>query len=341
MMNFYHRQWISLVSIGLLLFSSGACSVRQFEAKTGENTLVAPAGNPMAHESVNGQGLDSSLADMNELAITGTSDESVVALPPLPNLDGESFSQVYFPNNNDHNAMATNNNKDSIFTQSMDSDQNGPETTSSVSNSFTGGQEAREPTVNVEKGSQNRGGLVFFGLNSKYGEDALQHRSADSLAAASGHDGITTSNDNADVIGLEAKDILAKGADKADEGDSASLSSEGEIANGILADIYFDFNRASIRADAKPVLEANARVFRTRYPDLSLLIEGHCDERGTEEYNLVLGERRAQATKRYLIDLGIQSTKVETVSYGEEKPSCFVSHSDCWGKNRRSHFVVR
>jgi peptidoglycan-associated lipoprotein len=107
-----------------------------------------------------------------------------------------------------------------------------------------------------------------------------------------------------------------------------------------LGDIYFDFDRFFIRTDAQPVLEGDARWIRNEQGK-SLLIEGHCDERGTLAYNLVLGEKRAKVTKRYLEDLGIPASRLITTSYGKEKPFCKDHNEGCWSKNRRAHFVVQ
>ena len=82
-------------------------------------------------------------------------------------------------------------------------------------------------------------------------------------------------------------------------------------------------------------------LLNVHYQDSALLIEGHCDERGTIEYNLVLGERRAQAVKTYLVDLGIAASKIQTISYGKEKPFCTRHSVQCWQQNRRAHFVLR
>jgi peptidoglycan-associated lipoprotein len=107
-----------------------------------------------------------------------------------------------------------------------------------------------------------------------------------------------------------------------------------------LGDVFFDFDRATLRNDAKPVLEANAQALKGQI-EVKVLIEGHCDERGTSAYNLVLGERRAEAVKRYLQELGIQTTRLETVSYGKERPFCIQHSDDCWQKNRRAHLVLQ
>lgn len=107
-----------------------------------------------------------------------------------------------------------------------------------------------------------------------------------------------------------------------------------------LGDIYFDFDRFLIRTDAQPVLEGDAGWLRNEQGK-SLLIEGHCDERGTLSYNLVLGENRAKAAKRYLEDLGIPASRLMTTSYGKEKPFCKDHNESCWSKNRRAHFITR
>jgi len=107
----------------------------------------------------------------------------------------------------------------------------------------------------------------------------------------------------------------------------------------MLVDVYFDFDRFLIRSDARAVLEANARRLKAEN-SRKLLIEGHCDERGTVDYNLVLGERRAQAVKQYLQDLGVRSSQIQITSYGKEKSFC-IDHSEaCWQSNRRAHFVL-
>ncbi len=106
-----------------------------------------------------------------------------------------------------------------------------------------------------------------------------------------------------------------------------------------LADVFFDFDQYAIRPDAVPVLEENAGFLKDTYKNFSVLIEGHCDERGTVEYNLELGKRRAQAVKDYLVDLGIEESRIQIVSYGKEKPFCAESEPSCWQQNRRGHFV--
>jgi len=107
-----------------------------------------------------------------------------------------------------------------------------------------------------------------------------------------------------------------------------------------LSDIYFDYDQYNIRSDAQTTLGLNATILRAR-PGTSVVVEGHCDERGTLAYNLVLGEKRAKSAKRYLEDLGIPGSRIQTTSYGEVRPFCKEHNDGCWSKNRRAHFVVR
>jgi peptidoglycan-associated lipoprotein len=105
-----------------------------------------------------------------------------------------------------------------------------------------------------------------------------------------------------------------------------------------VRDAYFDYDKAEIRADAREALGKTADFFRS-YPQLRVTIEGHCDERGSTEYNLALGDRRASAVKQYLVSLGIPADRLTTVSYGKEKPFCMQSDEACYQQNRRGHFI--
>lgn len=158
-----------------------------------------------------------------------------------------------------------------------------------------------------------------------------------------------------DSKGIKDKDST-KGADSLKEGQKESIQketiAEKEIAKvqpaDILqtekelqikiSDVYFDFNQYDIKEDAKPVLkELSSMLLKNN--KLKVIVEGHCDERGTNEYNLALGEKRANSVKEYLIALGVPSNRINTVSYGEEKPVCTEQTEECWAKNRRAHFV--
>jgi peptidoglycan-associated lipoprotein len=105
-------------------------------------------------------------------------------------------------------------------------------------------------------------------------------------------------------------------------------------------DIYFDFDQSVIRADAQEILKKKAEYLREN-PGSSVVIEGHCDERGTAEYNLALGERRALSAKAFLMNMGISSSRLSTLSYGEERPVDPGSNEEAWDRNRRAHFVLQ
>jgi peptidoglycan-associated lipoprotein len=110
-------------------------------------------------------------------------------------------------------------------------------------------------------------------------------------------------------------------------------------ARGYLKDAFFDYDKADLRDDARTALSTDAEWLK-RYRSIQFLIEGHCDERGTSEYNLALGDRRANAAKEYLVSLGVDASRIKTVSYGKERPFCNDSSEDCWQQNRRAHFLV-
>jgi peptidoglycan-associated lipoprotein len=106
-----------------------------------------------------------------------------------------------------------------------------------------------------------------------------------------------------------------------------------------LQNIYFDFDRYEIRRGDGEILAENARWLKANATAL-VLIEGHCDERGTNEYNLALGARRATATRDYLVALGVEASRISIISYGEERPVCVERTEACWDQNRRAHFLV-
>ena len=108
---------------------------------------------------------------------------------------------------------------------------------------------------------------------------------------------------------------------------------------GLMADVYFDYDRASLTDQGREQLARNAQFLR-QYPQFLVTLEGHCDERGTPEYNLALGERRAFTARDYLRSLGITEGRLRTMSYGEERPVCSDSAETCWSQNRRAHPVV-
>ena len=107
-----------------------------------------------------------------------------------------------------------------------------------------------------------------------------------------------------------------------------------------LSDAFFAFDSYSLSAEAKGTLEGNANEMK-RVTDATVTIEGHCDERGTKAYNLALGEKRANAAKDYLVAMGVNASRISTVSYGKERPFEQGSDEGAWAKNRRAHFVVQ
>jgi peptidoglycan-associated lipoprotein len=107
-----------------------------------------------------------------------------------------------------------------------------------------------------------------------------------------------------------------------------------------LADIFFDFDKSVIRPDAAKVLRTSAEWLNAR-PGHAVLIEGHCDERGTDAYNLALGDRRAKATQEFLLAHGVAARRITVISYGEQRPQCTAQNEECWSRNRRAHFLVK
>ena len=120
--------------------------------------------------------------------------------------------------------------------------------------------------------------------------------------------------------------------------DDISRKSLSEISS-YLKPAFFDYDKAYIRPDARDVLAANATWLK-KYAGVQFTIEGHADERGTAQYNLALGDRRANAAKDYLTSLGVDASRIKTVSYGKERPFAAGHDEDSWQKNRRAHFVV-
>jgi peptidoglycan-associated lipoprotein len=128
---------------------------------------------------------------------------------------------------------------------------------------------------------------------------------------------------------------------------AATPLADRDLIEGMIPDrdtfksniIYFDFDRSSIRSSERSKLDAVAKVLKSK-PETKIQIEGHCDERGTEEYNRALGERRALAAREYLINSGINSDRIFTISYGEDKPADPAHNEQAWAKNRRDEFIL-
>jgi len=121
--------------------------------------------------------------------------------------------------------------------------------------------------------------------------------------------------------------------------ESKDIRSKFEEISGMFKDIYFDYDKYDVREDAKQTLKAVADHLRKNAAQ-KVLIEGHCDDRGTSEYNLGLGDKRSRSAKDFLVSLGVPSSRIDTISYGKEKTVCSEHTEDCWAKNRRGHFVI-
>jgi peptidoglycan-associated lipoprotein len=121
-------------------------------------------------------------------------------------------------------------------------------------------------------------------------------------------------------------------------GDIAQVN-ERMRAQGLLGDVFFDYDKAELKTEALDRLAKNAD-FMLRNRQFTVTIEGHCDSRGTNEYNLALAERRSAAARDYMVQLGVAANRLRTIPYGEERPFCMEENEACWGQNRRGHFVI-
>ncbi len=136
--------------------------------------------------------------------------------------------------------------------------------------------------------------------------------------------------------GIGENGLGANGSSSLNQFQKGTLGANGE---GPLNDIHFDYNDYSVRAQDGEILKSNAD-WMTKNSGARVQIEGHCDDRGSEEYNIALGAKRAQAAKEYLVTLGIAASRISTISYGKELPLCTEHDESCWSQNRRDHFVV-
>lgn len=115
--------------------------------------------------------------------------------------------------------------------------------------------------------------------------------------------------------------------------------SDSELFAQNVKDLYFDYDKYDVKSDEQAILKADAQ-FLAAHPNYKLLISGHCDERGSEDYNLALGSNRADTVRDQLVSLGISSDRIKTISYGKEKPFCTDDNDHCWQANRRAHFAM-
>jgi peptidoglycan-associated lipoprotein len=159
---------------------------------------------------------------------------------------------------------------------------------------------------------------------------------ADSLAAAERARADSAAADSARRAQEEAERIARqREADSA----AAAAAATAEVRNLLAAMIHFDFDKAVLRPDDQGALDQKIAILNAN-PDLRIRISGHCDERGSDEYNLALGNRRATAAKNYLVSHGVDASRIETASYGEERPVAMGHDEDSWAQNRRDEFEI-
>jgi peptidoglycan-associated lipoprotein len=124
------------------------------------------------------------------------------------------------------------------------------------------------------------------------------------------------------------------------EAPPTSSPTEEDLFGRTVKDIYFDYDKSDIRADQQASIQSDM-LFLNQHPNITFTVEGHCDDRGSTEYNLALGDQRAQSVKNALTTAGINASRIKTISYGKEKPFCLEENEACWQQNRRGHFVYQ
>jgi peptidoglycan-associated lipoprotein len=185
---------------------------------------------------------------------------------------------------------------------------------------------------------RGRGGSVING--GRLGRFAVLAAAAMALAMVAGCS--SKQNTGASQVpvggpGLGENGLGANGSSSLNRFQNGTLGANGQ---GPLGDIYFDYNDYSVRAQDGQILKSNAD-WLSQHSAAHVQIEGHCDDRGSEEYNIALGAKRAQAAKDYLETLGVGADRMSTISYGKELPVCTEETDECWAQNRRDHFVVQ
>ncbi|MBI5136413.1 MAG: peptidoglycan-associated lipoprotein Pal [Nitrospirae bacterium] len=176
--------------------------------------------------------------------------------------------------------------------------------------------------------------VVVTGCSSKKQVSTLDGMgSGQAVTGAIEESGMMTEELDESLVGSSVREAEMGGAS------GAQSAGPADLVAARMGDIHFDFDQSVIRDQDKPILMGNAQELKAN-PNLKFAIEGHCDERGTTAYNLALGERRATATRRYLMALGVSPDQVTTVSYGEERPLCTDADEACWSQNRRAHVTA-
>ncbi len=153
-------------------------------------------------------------------------------------------------------------------------------------------------------------------------------------------EGVVSETLKPEASAAETMSSRPAGTQMASAAEAAAGVSATEEKSSLFQDIHFDFDKSLIRDDAKPIL-ASVSDYLKKNQGVKLLVEGHCDERGTSEYNMALGDRRAESARKYLVYLGVPAAVLSTVSFGEEKPLDPGHNEEAWAKNRRAHFVAK
>ncbi len=194
-----------------------------------------------------------------------------------------------------------------------------------------GGQEVFGNASKAGSSSDGKSASPMEGNPEKWAQAYLKENGGPSPEYVNPDMGIARTNKPHDLgsigVGESSENPLIKG--------TANGSPEGRVR-----DIYFDFDSWSISSEGARNLEEDAQWLHAN-PEKVLTIEGHCDQRGTQDYNLVLGKKRAEAAREYLVNLGVQANRIKIVSYGKERPFCQYDNEDCFQENRRNHMVVR
>jgi len=178
--------------------------------------------------------------------------------------------------------------------------------------------------------------VVACGKNPQPAATPAPQPNADSIAAAERARADSAAADSARRAQEEAERIARqREADSA----AAAAAAMNEVRSMLAAMVHFDFDKAALRADDQGALDQKVAIMNAN-PDLHIRISGHCDERGSDEYNLALGNRRATAAKNYLVSHGIDASRIETASYGEERPVATGHDEDSWAQNRRDEFEI-
>ncbi len=184
------------------------------------------------------------------------------------------------------------------------------------------------------------GGIVLWTALASVVVFAGCDRGKESVATdPTGEDVLGRSGDDLEDVTLD-QDPFGSSGEQTDAGaiDAEDLTDSATEVDLQLEDVFFDYDSFELDATDRATLAANARALRA-HPEMRVTIEGHCDERGTVQYNLALGEKRARETKRYLVSLGVSGGQLDIVSYGKERPFAVGEGDAIWSQNRRAHFV--